>query len=364
MKITSLTLKNFRNVVFEKIEFADGINVLAGKNAQGKTNILEAIGYCSYLKSFRSVRDDQLINFKADSAKITLEFEKNGEKNRIDVEIFRDRPKELRLGGLSVSRNRELIGVFLSIIFTPDQLELIKEGPNKRRSFLDMAICATDVRYTDSLLRYQKVLLQRNALLKKISEQGADPLLLDVYDKKLAEEGSYIAFKRDEYIKALEPHAKRIFKEMSGGEGSLKLLYINQFTKKVESRAQLESEMLRRFAAKRNSDIEAQITGSGVQKDDMLVLNGGKSLKFYGSQGQIRTAVISLILAQSEVVHEKYGVYPVVVLDDILSELDRTRRKYVLENRGGAQCIISTCETAKFKSTECKVFKVRDGRII
>ena len=158
MKITSLTLKNFRNVVFEKIEFADGINVLAGKNAQGKTNILEAVGYCSYLKSFRSARDDQLINFKADSAKITLEFEKRGEKNRIDIELFRDKPKELRLGGLAVSRNRELIGTFMSIIFTPDHLDLIKEGPNKRRSFLDMALCATDIKYTDALLRYQKVL--------------------------------------------------------------------------------------------------------------------------------------------------------------------------------------------------------------
>lgn len=366
MKISTLTLKNFRNIQFEKIYFKDGVNVLSGKNAQGKTNILESIAFCSYLKSFRSCREEQLVKYGSDSACICLEYESGGVPCKIEIKIFRDRSKELKKNGLSVSKNRELIGEFLSIVFTPDHLNIIKEGPNKRRSFMDMALCSFDVKYTDSLLRYQKVLMQKNALLKKLnmlSDGFSGEELLDIYDRKLAQEGAYISVARARYLESLEPFARDIFGRMSKGEGKLKLLYINQFAKTVESIEQMEKAIFSRLVSKRSSDISFQLTQSGVQKDDFLVLNSGKSLKYFGSQGQIRSAVLSLILAQSEVIYKKCGEYPVVILDDILSELDRTRRAFILDGLHNAQCILSTCETQKVKNRG-NILKVKDGRIV
>ena len=363
MKILTLTLKNFRNIAFEKINFNDGVNVLVGKNAQGKTNILEAICFCSYLKSFRSCRDEQLIKTGCDSAKITLDYESGGELNKIEIEIFKDRPKELKKNGISVTKNRELIGQFMSIVFTPDHLNLIKEGPNKRRSFLDMALCALDIKYTDSLIKYQKILMQRNALLRKLDGIKGEDMLLDVYDSRLAKEGSYISFSRAKYLETLEPFARDYYSKISRSDSKLKILYINQFVKNVESREQIESAMLERYRNKRESDIAMKMTGSGIQKDDFLVLSGGKSLKFFGSQGQIRSAVLSLILAQSDVINEKNGVFPVIILDDILSELDRTRRAFIFEGTGNAQCILSTCESQKVKNRG-NILKVSKGRIV
>lgn len=364
MKIKSLTLQNFRNIACEKIEWEDGINVLTGKNAQGKTNILEAIHFCSFLKSFRAVREEQLIRFGEQSARILLEYEAGGERNTIEIKIQKDGPKELKRNGLTVFKNREIIGAFLSVLFTPDHLNLIKEGPQKRRSFLDMALCAVNVKYTDALLKYQKILLQKNALLKRASMLGADPALLDIYDRRLSEEGAYIGYCRAKYIEQLEPYAKQIFYEISGNSGALKLLYINQFVKTAESEEQLQEEMQKRFLRKRRTDIEAGFTSNGVQKDDLLLLNNGKSLKYFGSQGQIRSAVIALILAQGRVINDLAGVTPVVLLDDILSELDRTRRKYVLDDIKDAQCILTTCETQKVMHLKHKVMKVSGGKIL
>lgn len=363
MTIDTLTLTNFRNITFEKINFEKGVNVLVGKNAQGKTNILEAISFCSYLKSFRAAKEEQLIKFGCDSAKIKLEYTSDGEKGIIEIGIHKNAPKDLKFNGLTVTKNRELIGRFLSIIFTPDHLNLVKEGPNKRRSFLDMALCAVDVKYTDTLLRYQKILSQRNALLKKDPSSAGFFELLDVFDEKLCEEGSYIALKRYEYIRQLEPFAKEIFSDISKSKNKLKLLYINQFAKEITERDEIKKAMKTRLLNVRRTDISMQMSTSGIQKDDILILQNGKSLKFFGSQGQIRSAVLSLILAQGALINEKYGVYPVIILDDILSELDRARQKYILTETPAAQCLLSTCESAKAKG-KGNIIKVKEGTVV
>lgn len=360
MIITSVTLKNFRNIVYEKVYFEKGVNILVGKNGQGKTNILESISFCSYLKSFRAAKEEQLIRFGELQASILIEYLVNNITQSIEITINKDGNKQLKHNGITVCKNRELVGSFLSIIFTPDHLNLIKEGPNKRRSFIDMALCSMDIKYTDSLLRYQKVLAQRNALLKK---EGINPMLLDVYDEKLAEEGSYIMLARAEYIKKLEVFAKVIFSDISKSQNKLKLLYINQFVKDVENREQVKKAMLARFEKTRASDIMLKMTCSGIQKDDLLILQNGKSLKYFGSQGQIRSAVLSLILAQSDVVHDRFGEYPVIILDDILSELDRSRQKYIFSGERSSQVLVSTCEGTKARG-KGNIIKVSGGRVI
>ena len=360
MTVKSVTLKNFRNIAYDKIYFEDGVNILVGKNGQGKTNILESISFCSFLKSFRAAKEEQLIKFGEQSAFILIEYSNNDNTESIEIIINKDGNKQLKHNGITVLKNRELVGSFLSILFTPDHLNLIKEGPNKRRNFIDMALCSLDIKYTDSLLRYQKLLSQRNALLKK---DNVSIPLLEVYDEKLADEGSYITVARSEYIKKLEGFAKVIFSDISNSENKLKLLYINQFVKDVESREQIKAAMINRFEKTRQTDINFKMTTSGCQKDDILVLQNGKSLKYFGSQGQIRSAVLSLILAQADVVHDRYGEYPVIMLDDILSELDRTRQKYIFSGARATQVIVSTCESAKARG-KGNIIKVSGGRIV
>lgn len=360
MIIKSVTLKNFRNITYEKIYFENGVNILVGKNAQGKTNILEAVSFCSYLKSFRAVKEDQLIQFGFDSANIQIEYLNQNNTERIEITLFRDGKKVLKHNGITVLKNRELVGQFLSIIFTPDHLNLIKEGPNKRRSFVDMALCALDIKYTDSLLRYQKILSQRNAYLKK---ENVDNDLLDVFDMTLAKEGAYIAVARANYIKTLEQFAKTIFYDISKSQNKLKLLYINQFAKDVENEQQMQTAILNRLKKTRATDILLKMTCSGIQKDDLLILQNGKSLKYFGSQGQIRSAVLSLILAQADVIEKKTDEYPVIILDDILSELDRTRQKYIFEKNKKVQTLVSTCESAKARG-KGNIIKVLGGRVV
>lgn len=364
MVIKSLTLENFRNIERERIEFERGINILVGKNAQGKTNILEAINFCSYLKSFKGVKEEQLIRFGCDRAYIKLEYETENGIENIEVTIHKDSPKELRKNGMTVIKNRELIGSFLSTVFTPDHLNLIKEGPHKRRNFIDMLICALDIKYTDSLLRYQKILSQRNALLKKADgNKNGFETLIDVYDEKLAQEGAYIALRRAEYISKLDYFAKDIYSDISKADKKLKILYINQFAKEITDIETVKKQILERLWKNRNTDFSLKMTCSGVQKDDMLILQGGKSLKFFGSQGQVRSAVLSLILAEGEIINEKYGVYPVIILDDILSELDRTRQKYIFGGEKAAQCLVSTCEIMKARG-KGNIIRVKEGRIV
>lgn len=360
MIVKSVTLKNFRNIAYEKVYFEKGVNILVGKNGQGKTNILESISFCSFLKSFRAVKEEQLIRFGDSQSTILLEYLKENNTESIEITINKDGNKQLKYNGITVAKNRELIGSFLSIMFTPDHLNLIKEGPNKRRSFIDMALCSMDIKYTDALLRYQKILSQRNALLKK---EGVLPMLLDVYDEKLAEEGSYIMVARADYIKKLEQFAKAIFYDISRSENKLKLLYINQFVKDADDRERVRLAMLNRFARTRESDIAMKMTCSGIQKDDLLILQNGKSLKYFGSQGQIRSAVLSLILAQADVIHDRFDEYPVIILDDILSELDRTRQKYIFSGARASQVLVSTCESAKARG-KGNIIKISGGRVV
>ncbi len=358
MRVLSLTLENFRNVSYEKISFEKGLNFLVGKNAQGKTNILEAIAFCAYLKSFRGARDEQLIKSGEKSGKITLEYDDNG-KNVIEIGLFSDKPKTLKKNGVPVQKNRELVGSFLAIVFTPDNLNIIKEGPNRRRAFLDMTLCAMDIKYTDTLLRYKKLLQMRNVQLKK----GQNPELLDVYDLSLARAGGYIALSRAQLLEKLDIFSKTAFSDRLRAGQALKLLYINQFSKKIEDEKEAERAIYQKLCGKRESDIQAGVTQFGVHKDDFLMLSGGKSLKYFGSQGQIRAAALSLLFAQSEIFYRRFSVYPVVIMDDILSELDRTRRKLIFTDTAYEQGLISTCETQKVKNRG-NIIKISGGRVI
>mgnify|MGYP003304044297 CR=1 FL=1 len=363
MKIQSLRLENFRNFKDETFFFCEGTNILAGNNAQGKTNCIEAVYFCSCLKSYRVLREEQLIRFGEEAATITLTFGQEGRQEQLQILFHRNKPKEFRYNGLMVSRLRDLLGCFHSVIFTPDHLNLIKEGPHKRRNFLDMALCSLDLKYTDQLLNYQKIIKNRNALLRQCKENPALAEMLEIWDEKLAQAGAYIALARRNYIEQLSSFAKGYYSEISGGAEKLKLIYLNQFTKDAVTEEDYRRLILERLWKMRETDLAIGQTMSGIHKDDILVLLSGKSMKFFASQGQIRSAVLAIKLAEAECIKERQGTEPVLLLDDILSELDRKRQKFIFSRMEGRQTILSTCELGKIRKKGDRVFFIKEGAV-
>lgn len=363
MKILRLRLENFRNFEDTTLDFTDGINILAGNNAQGKTNCIEAIYFCTCLKSYRVKREEQLIRFGKENASITLDFSVGSREEQLQILFTKDKPKEYRHNGLVIPRLRDLLGCFQSVIFTPDHLNLIKEGPQKRRSFLDMALCSLDLQYTDQLLNYQKILKNRNALLNQCREDPSKKEMLFIWDEKLAEAGSYIAKARQDYLLRLDDFAKDFYRSISKGAEKLKLIYLNQFTKEHVSREEFHHLILNRLEKTQEQDIALGQTISGVHKDDILILLAGKSMKYFGSQGQIRSAVLSMKLAEAECVAERCSHYPILLLDDILSELDAHRQKFIFSKMEGHQTVLSTCELGKIRKKGDKVFFIKEGKV-
>ena len=363
MKILTLRLENFRNFEDQTFEFTEGINILAGNNAQGKTNCIEAVYFCSCLKSYRVLREEQLIRFGADKATVTLTFEIRGREEQLQILFTRNKPKEFRYNGLVVPRLRDLLGCFHAVIFTPDHLNLIKEGPHKRRNFLDMALCSLDLKYTDQLLNYQKIIKNRNALLRQCRERPEMADMLEIWDEKLAEAGAYIALARREYIDRLSEYAKNYYSEISDGAEKLKLIYLNQFTKDPATQEEYRRLMLDRLLKMRRTDIEMGQTMSGIHKDDILMLLSGKSMKFFASQGQIRSAVLAIKLGEAQCITAKVGTEPVLLLDDILSELDGKRQKFIFRRMEGRQTLLSTCELGKIRQKGDKVFRIKEGKV-
>lgn len=363
MKILSLRLENFRNFEDTTLSFTDGINILAGNNAQGKTNCIEAIYFCTCLKSYRVKREEQLIRFGKEAASITLDFSVGNQKEQLQILFQKDRPKEYRFNGLIVGRLRDLLGSFQSVIFTPDHLNLIKEGPQKRRNFLDMALCSLDLKYTDQLLNYQKIIKNRNALLGQSKENPALLEMISVWNEKLAEAGAYIAKARQDYLLELDAHAKEFYQKISKGSEKLKLIYLNQFSKDSHSFEEYKQLILSRLERMQEQDLAMGQTLCGVHKDDILILLAGKSMKYFGSQGQIRSAVLAMKLAEAEVVKNRCGHYPVLLLDDILSELDAHRQKFIFSRMEGHQTVLSTCELGKIRKKGDKVFFIKEGKV-
>ncbi|MBQ7034391.1 MAG: DNA replication and repair protein RecF, partial [Clostridia bacterium] len=306
---------------------------------------------------------EQLIRFGAETASITLTFEEGGREEQLQILFKRNHSKEYRYNGLVVERLRDLLGCFQSVIFTPDHLNLIKEGPHKRRGFLDIALCSLDLKYTDQLLNYQKIIKNRNALLRQCQTDPNLADMLEIWDEKLAEAGAYIAKARREYIESLSDYAKGFYSEISGGAEKLKLIYLNQFTKEPASEEEYRRLIRERLWKMRGQDIAMGQTVSGVHKDDILILLSGKSMKFFASQGQIRSAVLAMKLAEAECITAKEGTEPVLLLDDILSELDAKRQKFIFKRMEGRQTVLSTCELGKIRQKGDQIFFIKEGKI-
>lgn len=357
MYIKSLQLLNYRNYESLAIELGKNVNVFMGDNAQGKTNVLEAIYYCAFAKSHRTNRDKELVNVHSENSFIRLEVAKNRLDKRIDINILKDGRKAISINSIKVSKISELVGTFNVVMFSPEDLRIVKESPGVRRKFIDMELCQLDSKYYYNLVQYNKVLFERNTILK---QRNIDEAMLDVYDMQLAHFGNSIITSRLKYINKLNSYSEDIHRDITSGKEFIEFKYVST-TKNLEN---IEQSLLEQLKSLRKRDIEKRITSVGPHRDDFSILINSMDSKIYGSQGQQRTAVLTIKFASLKIIKDITGEYPVLLLDDVLSELDFKRKAYILRSIQEIQSII-TCtgieDLTSYLDESSKVFKVKDG---
>lgn len=338
MKITEIKLKNFRNIEDESIVFSKDTNLIWGKNAEGKTNIIEAIYYFANSKSFRTSKDSDLVRFGENEAILTAIFEENKRLCRYDIKISKNEKRLLYYNNIKLSKMSDFFGNFRAVLFVPEHLRIVKNGPGERRSLLDAALCQLKRTYISDLYKYSKVASQKNALLKDYKDTLEINTLLDVYDETLITVGAKITKTRKEYTKMLFEKAKKHIYDMSKDDLEI------EFKMSGISSDEDEEEFYRRVIPEsRKKDILYKSMTMGCQRDDFEIKLNGIPLRQYGSQGQQRSAVIALKLAEGEIAEEVKKSSPIYLFDDILSELDEKRREYILSKLENKQVIITSC---------------------
>lgn len=355
-----MELNDYRNYEQLRVDFCDGINVLCGDNAQGKTNLLESIYFCSVGRSPRTPRDRELIRKGCNRAKIKLTVCDVGGDNTVEIVLDSAENKRVAINGMPITRIGELMGVIAAVYFSPDELSIIKDSPGERRKFMDIALCRMSKPYFYLLGRYNKILSQRNKLLK--SGRATDDVL-DVWDAQLAAEGAKIIKTRRGFIENLSGYAAEAHGFLSDGRESLSLNYEGFDGEDVRA---IEKNFLNELALNRERDLKLCFTSCGVQKDDIAVKIGDTDVRSYGSQGQQRTAALSLKLSEMELHKAQSGEYPTLLLDDVLSELDPYRQRKLIERSKKYQTVITCTHLPAEIADELgdySLYRVRGGEV-
>lgn len=338
MYVKYLSLINFRNYKKLDVELCSGTNVFIGDNAQGKTNILEALYFSSVGRSHRTNRDRELIFWDESEAFISTYVVRERLDKRIDIKLFKDGRKAININSIKITKLQDLVGVLNVVMFSPEDLNIVKDSPAFRRRFLDIELCKLDKRYFYALQSYKKVLAERNVVLKKFKGNHEMMDMIDVYDIKLAEFGSFIVEKRLRYIEKLNQYSSEIHNDITQGKEEIRFDYMMQ----LKSIDNLKEDMYNLIKANRIKDIEKRVTSVGPHRDDFSININGTDVKTYGSQGQQRTSVLTIKFASLRIIKEMIGEYPTLLLDDVLSELDTKRQEYILKSIDGIQTLI-TC---------------------
>ena len=357
MIIKSLKLKDYRNYEILNIEFDHATNIFYGDNAQGKTNILEALYVCATSRSHKGSKDREMIRMGSDEAHIKLNVKKNGLPYRIDMHLKKSKSKGIAIDMVPIRRSSELLGTMNMVFFSPEDLSIIKNSPAERRNFMDMELCQLDKIYVSLLANYKKVLDQRNNLLRQISFDKSKMDMLPVWDDQLVKYGIEIIKKRNHFIDLINEIIPDIHSNLTSGKEHLCLVY--------EKNAEEES-FASMLAEKQEMDLRYQTTQTGPHRDDIAFLIDGMDVRKFGSQGQQRTVALSLKLAEIELVKRVINDNPILLLDDVMSELDRSRQDALLESIQGIQTIL-TCtgydDFIKERLAIDKVYKIVAGTI-
>ncbi len=361
MVIRSLKLKKFRNYSEETFEFSDGVNIISGANAQGKTNCAEAIFYLCTGYSPRAGRDKQLIMAGADKGFVEGEAVSAFGKINVNIAFFRDKNKEIKINGVPVAKVGELLGNVNSVFFNPAELKLIQEAPEDRRRFLDISLSQMSSKYFYALQKYKKVLTQRNNLLKEKDREMVFETL-PVWDVSLAGAGARVICERNAYIAKLAPYAKEAHYLITGGAEEMT---VSGDYKYEGEEGEIYDQLIAALKERLEKDYELGYTTVGPHRDDLKIRVNGIDVRTYGSQGQQRTCALSLKLAETEIFRERFGEYPVLILDDAYSELDKSRRENLMTAAKKMQTIITCTEPDCVPSHELyNNIKIRNGNII
>lgn len=359
MIVESLKLENYRNYEYLNMNFDEKINIIYGDNAQGKTNILESMYVCATSKSHRGSKDREIIRFDNDESHIKVNVKKNDMNYRIDMHLKKNKPKGIAVNGIPIKRAVELFGILNIVFFSPEDLNIIKNGPSERRRFIDMELSQLDKIYLDCLINYNKVVNQRNSLLKEYAFSGREDIIssLDIWDMQLVKYGNDVIKSREKFVKEINDLVKSIHTKLSGDREQLEIIY-----EPCVKEQDFESELVR----VRDRDLKFKCTNIGPHKDDMCFLINGMDVRKYGSQGQQRTAALSLKLAEIELVKQIIHDTPVLFLDDVLSELDSRRQNFLLDSIGNIQTMITCTGLDEFINNRFsinKIFKVVNGTV-
>lgn len=372
MIIESLELKNFRNYKDLQLSFDSRTNLLYGNNAQGKTNILEALYVCAATKSHRCSRDREMIQFGEEAAHIKLAFLKAEIPYRIDIHLKREGAKGIAVNGVAIRKASELFGILNMVLFSPEDLSIIKNGPADRRRFMDIELCQLDRSYVHSLLNYNRALLQRNRLLKEIGFSGELKETLDIWDAQLLRYGKELIRHRKKFIRELNPVIQNVYSGITDAAEKIEIVYDGNITEESYESA---------LRKNREADIRQKTTSIGPHRDDIgffleklrnsskervVLEKNGMDLRKFGSQGQQRTAALSLKLSEIELMKKNTGEDPVLLLDDVLSELDTQRQKQLLKSISKIQTVITSTGMENLLEKDLQInrrFRVTDGAV-
>lgn len=345
------------------------MNIFCGDNAQGKTNLIEAVWLMTGCRSFRGTRDRDFIGFTKDKAEISVDFTDSFRSQEISFSVKKTniRDKNITLNGVKVPLLSKLFGTLKCVVFTPEDLFIAKGSPDNRRSFIDLSASQLKKSFVYALNKYDNLLGQRNALIKEIAMGRGNASQLDIWDEQLAKTGAYISVIRDTYCNNLNLYTNSLYNKITDSKENMLLYYQSTVYKRLEGRTDHEGELAeiyyRKLVSMRNDDIRAGYTLCGVHRDDVVTTINGLSTREFGSQGQQRSAALVMKLAQAKIIGDQTGEAPVMLLDDVLSELDTARQHFILENIDGMQVFITCCDSRILDGAKGKVFSVRGGEI-
>lgn len=355
MIATAVSYRNFRNIEGETLRFSPETNLILGPNAQGKTNALEGMYLCAQGRSHRTIHEKEFIRFGEEFAHVELSYQDQYRENHLAIR-YRGGKKACQKNGVPLKKMSEFIGNFRAVLFTPEHLSIVKEGPALRRSFMDSALSQLSPGYVASLQTYQRALMQRNKLLASLQKGevkgGAE--MVEIWSMQLAKEAAYLSAEREEYILSLNEIVNDIFRDMTTGREVPSVVYGGRKS---------EEEFEKLLTANVDREIRMGTTLYGIHKDDLNLTINGKEARSYGSQGQQRSLSLAMKLSEGELSKKETGEYPVFLLDDILSELDSTRRGYILSGIRGKQVIMTACEDLSGELTSVtNVIRCEDGK--
>ena len=357
MYIESVQLKNFRNYDSLELDFDQGTNIFYGNNAQGKTNILESLYLCGTTKSHKGSKDKEIIHFGQDEAHIRMMVRRNEMSYKVDMHLRRNKAKGVAINGLPIRKASELFGVVNMVFFSPEDLNIIKNGPGERRRFVDLELSQLDKVYLSNLANYNRIVNQRNHLLKEAAYNSDVLKTLDIWDMQLVHYGNLIIQRRQEFVEQMNEIISGIHNKLTGGKESIRILY-----EPSNSYLTLEQALNKN----KEKDLRIRSTSVGPHRDDIAFMIGDIDIRKYGSQGQQRTAALSLKLSEIELVKQSIHDTPVLLLDDVLSELDKHRQNYLLDSIHDIQTLI-TCtgmdEFVNHRFSINKVFHVQSGQV-